>query len=70
MDWLPGRDGRDGAKREMGMTGPPGSRGQKGEAGENGSDAGHRNWKQCTWESSGSRDIGLIKVCIDVSGKT
>lgn len=54
----------------MGMNGPPGSRGQKGDAGENGTDADHRNWKQCAWKSSDSRDIGLIKVYIDVRSKT
>ena len=53
----------------MGMTGPPGSRCQKGDAGENGTDADHRNWKQCAWKSSDGRDIGLIKVCIDVRRK-
>ena len=66
---LPGRDGRDGVKGDKGMIGSTGSRGQKGDAGENGADADHRNWKQCTWRSEDSRDIGLIKVCINVSHK-
>jgi len=69
LNGLPGRDGLDGAKGDMGMTGPSGSRGQKGDAGENGTDADHRNWEQCAWKSSDGRDIGLIKVCIDVRRK-
>ena len=48
------------------MVGPTGSRGHKGEEGENGADADHRNWKQCAWRSEDERDIGLIKVSIDV----
>ena len=66
---LPGRDGRDGAKGDKGMIGSTGSRGQKGDAGENGADADHRNWKQCAWRSEDSRDIGLIKVFINVRYK-
>ena len=49
------------------MIGSTGSRGQKGDAGKNGADADHRNWKQCAWRSEDSRDIGLIKVFINVS---
>ena len=52
---LPGRDGRDGAKGEKGVAGPQGPRGIKGEAEQ-------RNWKQCAWQKSDGRDIGLIKV--------
>ena len=48
------------------MVGPTGSRGHKGEEGKNGADADHRNWKQCAWRSEDGRDIGLIKVSIDV----
>ena len=66
---LPGRDGRDGAKGDKGMVGSTGSRGQKGDVGKNGADADHRNWKQCAWKSEDSRDIGLIKVCINVTDK-
>ena len=66
---LPGRDGRDGVKGDKGMIGSTGSRGQKGDAGENCADADHRNWKQCAWKSEDNRDIGLIKVCINVSHK-
>ena len=64
---LPGRDGRDGAKGDKGMVGSTGSRGQKGDAGKNGADADHRNWKQCAWRSQDGRDIGLIKVFLNVS---
>ena len=56
----------DGAKGDKGMVGSTGSRGQKGDAGKNGVDADHRNWKQCAWKSYDARDIGLIKVGIDV----
>ena len=70
LNGLPGRDGRDGAKGDMGLTGPPGSRGQKGEAGENGTVADHRNWERCAWKSSDNRDVGLIKVHIDVRSET
>ena len=66
---LPGRDGRDGAKGDKGVIGSTGSRGQKGDAGKNGADADHRNWKQCAWKSEDSRDIGLIKVGINVRVK-
>ena len=75
---LPGRDGRDGAKGEKGVTGPQGPRGIKGEAGEKGVAGPHgprgikgeagkvaaeqRNWKQCAWQKSDNRDIGLIQV--------
>ena len=59
---LPGRDGRDGARGEKGVAGAPGPRGLKGEAGLSGKDADQRNWKQCAWKNSDSRDIGLIKV--------
>ena len=48
------------------MIGSSGSRGQKGDAGENGADADRRNWKQCVWKGSDGRNIGLIKVGIDV----
>ena len=51
------------------MIGSLGPRGQKGDEGKNGADVDHRNWKQCAWKSSDSRDIGLIKVCINVSDK-
>ena len=66
---LPGRDGRDGAKGDKGVIGSTGSRGQKGDAGKNGADADHRNWKQCAWKSEDGRDIGLIKVGINVRVK-
>ena len=75
---LPGRDGRDGAKGEKGVAGPQGPRGIKGEAGEKGVAGPHgprgikgeagkvaaeqRNWKQCAWQKSDNRDIGLIQV--------
>ena len=70
---LPGRDGRDGAKGEKGVAGPQGPRGIKGEAGEKGvagphgprgikGEAEQRNWKQCAWQKSDGRDIGLIEV--------
>ncbi len=59
---LPGRDGRDGAKGDKGVAGPPGV---KGDAGQNGADVDYRNWKQCAWTRGDSRDIGLIKVCIN-----
>jgi len=49
------------------MVGSTGSRGQKGDEGENGADADHRNWKQCAWKSADGRDIGLIKVFINIS---
>ena len=49
------------------MIGSTGSRGQKGDEGKNGVDADHRNWKQCAWRSEDSRDIGLIKVFVNVS---
>ena len=81
---LPGRDGRDGAKGVKGVAGPPGprggkgekgvagspgSRGVKGEKGPRGADTDHRNWKQCVWKGGNSRDIGLIKVCINLKSK-
>lgn len=60
---LPGRNGRNGAKGEKGVAGSPGRRGFKGEAGPVGKVAAEeRNWKQCVWEESDNRDIGLIKV--------
>ena len=62
---LPGRDGRYGSKGEKGVAGPQGPLGEKGDAGINGTDADHRNWKQCAWKSSDSRDIGLLKVQYD-----
>ena len=52
-------------KGEKGVAGPQGPRGEKGDAGINGTDADHRNWKQCAWKSSDSRDIGLLKVQYD-----
>ena len=64
---LSGRDGRAGAKGDKGMVGSTGSRGQKGDQGKNGADADHRNWKQCAWRSEDIRDIGLIKVFVNVS---
>ena len=54
-DGSPGRDGRDGAKGEKGDAGTTGPRGEKGES--------DRNWKQCAWRKSDSRDIWLIQVC-------
>ena len=48
------------------MIGPTGPGGQKGDAGKDGVDTDHRNWKQCAWKNSDGRDIGLIKVGIDV----
>ena len=55
------------------MAGPQGPRGIKGEAGEKGvagphgprgikGEAEQRNWKQCAWQKSDDRDIGLIEV--------
>ena len=67
---LPGRDGRDGAKGDKGMIGSTGSRGQKGDAGKNGADADHRYWKQCAWKNYDSRDIGLLKVRINMRYKS
>lgn len=59
----PGLPGRNGAKGEKGVPGSPGRRGFKGEAGPVGKVAAEeRNWKQCVWEESDNRDIGLIKV--------
>ena len=60
---LPGCDGQDGAKGEKGVTG---SRGLKGDAGPKGSNADHRNWKQCAWKGANRRDIGLVKVSINI----
>ena len=63
---LPGRDGRNGVKGEKGVAGPSGSRGVKGDVGPKGSDADHKNWKQCAWKAEDNRDIGLIRVCVDL----
>ncbi|CAH3178884.1 unnamed protein product, partial [Porites evermanni] len=52
---FPGRNGRDGTKGEKGDAGTTGPRGEKGES--------DRNWKQCAWRKSDSRDIGLIQDC-------
>lgn len=57
---LSGQDGRDGAKCEKGVAGPPGPRGIKGEAGKVAAE--ERNWKQCVWQKTDGRDVGLIQV--------
>ena len=52
------------------MIGSTGSRGQKGAAGENGRDDDHRNWKQCAWKNYDGREIGLLKVRINMRYKS
>ena len=63
---MTGPSGPRGAKGEKGMTGNPGPRGVKGEMGPNGADTDHRNWKQCAWKKGDGRDIGLIRVCVNL----
>ena len=63
---MTGPSGPRGGKGEKGMTGNPGPRGVMGEMGPNGTDTDHRNWKQCAWKKENDRDIGLIKVSINL----
>ena len=44
----------------MGEAGPLGPRSIKGEAGNVAAE--ERNWKQCEWKKTDSRDVGLIQV--------
>ena len=55
-----GLNGNDGAKGEPGVQGPPGLKGERGETGS----IPLKNWKECAWRESDTKDIGLIKVTI------
>ena len=55
-----GPRGIKGEASEKGVAGPHGPRGIKGEAGKVAAE--QRNWKQCAWQKSDNRDIGLIQV--------
>ncbi|XP_066933330.1 collagen triple helix repeat-containing protein 1-like [Clytia hemisphaerica] len=63
---VPGKDGKNGINGAPGVNGKPGLPGPPGKDGS----IGGRNFKQCAWDFTSSKDSGLLKACIFTKSKT